>query len=59
MENRNSVRYLIDYRDSRKRARIEAVRAERRAQRRTLAVQMTTAIGWFAILVMASGVLRG
>ena len=56
---RDNVSYLIDYRDARKRARIEAVRAERRAQRRTLAVQMTTVIGWFMIFVMASGVLRG
>lgn len=55
----DNVSYLIDYRDARKRARIEAVKAERRAQRRTLAVQMTTAIGWFAILVAESGVLRG
>ena len=54
----DAVRYLADYRNMRRQARIEAQRAARRAERKTLAVQALVGIGTFAAFVAASGIIR-
>ena len=55
---KTNVQYLLDERDSRRKARIERQRAARRAERRLLIKQAVTALIWFIALVIASGVLN-
>lgn len=53
-----AVRYLDDYRDMRRQARIEAQRAARRAERKLLVLQALIGALTFAVFTAASGILR-
>ncbi len=53
-----AVRYLVDYRDMRRQARIEAQRAARRAERKLLVLQALVGVVTFMVFTAASGILR-
>ena len=54
---RQAVRYLDDYRNTRRQERIAAQRAARRAERKLLVMQALVGVSAFMALTAASGIL--